>query len=72
STANLLTRTTAILAASFFATSIALAILAAHSRAPSSVMDQPATTQSAPATPTAPAKPAAPAVPTSPTAPLTK
>jgi preprotein translocase subunit SecG len=75
STANLLTRTTAILAACFFATSIALAIVAARSRAPSSVIDQPATTQSAPATPTTPAKPATPpvpAAPTGPSAPLTK
>jgi len=74
STANLLTRTTAILTAGFFATSIALAILAAHSRAPRSVMDQSTTAPSvpAPANSTTPAKPAAPAVPAAPTAPLTK
>jgi len=75
STANLLTRTTAILAVGFFATSIVLAVIAARSRAPTSVMDQPATTQSAPSTPSAPAKPSAPpapAVPTGPSAPLTK
>ncbi|MGH7014694.1 MAG: preprotein translocase subunit SecG [Stellaceae bacterium] len=77
STANLLTRTTAILTACFFATSIALAIIAARSRAPSSVIDQPVT-QSAPAAPIAPAKsatptaPAAPAAPSGPTVPLTK
>src|SRR5712692_3022323 len=42
STANLLTRTTAILAAVFFLTSITLALLAGGSRAPRSVLDQPA------------------------------
>src|SRR3954466_6328407 len=53
STANLLTRTTAILAAVFFLTSIALALLAGGSRAPRSVLDQPASPapSSAPATP---------------------
>ena len=39
SAANLLTRTTAILAAFFFATSIALALIATHQRAPSSLMN---------------------------------
>ena len=77
STANLLTRTTAILAACFFLTSIALAVVAARSRAPSSVIDQTVPTQSLPAAPTTsptPAKPAAPApaAPTGPSAPLTK
>jgi preprotein translocase subunit SecG len=75
STANLLTRTTAILAAAFFATSIVLAYLASGTRAPSSLIDQsaPATpTQSAP-TPATPApQPAAPAQPTEPSAPLAK
>lgn len=74
STANLLTRTTAILAAGFFLTSIALAVIAARSRAPGSVIDQSAPTQSLPAAPAqspTPAKPAAPA-PTGPSAPLTK
>ncbi|GGK26882.1 preprotein translocase subunit SecG [Salinarimonas ramus] len=37
--ANALTRTTAVLAALFFATSLALAILAGYSRAPTSVID---------------------------------
>ncbi len=74
STANLLTRTTAILAAGFFLTSIALAVIAARSRAPGSVIDQAVPTQSLPAAPAAPAKPAAPApaVPAAPSAPLTK
>lgn len=40
-TANLLTRTTAILAACFFATSLLLAILASGSRKEGSIMDAP-------------------------------
>jgi len=59
STANLLTRTTAVLVACFFATSIVLAMIAAHQRAPSSVVDQPV----APSGPAAPAQPAEPSVP---------
>ena len=55
STHNLLTRTTAILAAAFFATSIGLAIMAGTQRAPRSIIEQ---TQ--PATPSAPAEPARP------------
>jgi|SRR5580658_8239832 preprotein translocase subunit SecG len=60
STANLLTRTTAILAGAFFVTSITLAYLAGGaSSAPRSVIDQPpATTE--PAAPSTP-EPAAPA-----------
>lgn len=59
--ANALTRTTAILAACFLATSMALAILAGGSRDSESILD------SAPAATTAPAEttPAEPAVPTS-------
>jgi preprotein translocase subunit SecG len=60
STHNLLTRTTAILAAAFFATSIGLAIMAGTQRAPHSIIEQ---TQPAPATPSAPAEPATPSVP---------
>ena len=61
--ANLLTRTTAILAGTFFATSIALAILAGtHSRAPS-FMEQ----GKPPASPTAPSTPPAPTTPSAPT-----
>jgi preprotein translocase subunit SecG len=41
-TANLLTRTTAILAAAFMATSLALALLAGHSNKPRSLFDTPA------------------------------
>ena len=40
STANLLTRTTAILAALFFATSILLVVLSNCDRAPRSIIDQ--------------------------------
>jgi preprotein translocase subunit SecG len=69
STANLLTRTTAVLVACFFATSIALAIVASHQRAPSSVVDQPA---SLPSAPSGPASPAAPASPSEPSVPLSK
>ncbi len=63
STANLLTRATAILAACFFATSIALALIAGSQRAPRSVVDVPAA---------APASPAPPATPLEPSAPLAK
>jgi preprotein translocase subunit SecG len=52
--ANLLTRATAILGTAFFITSLALAILAARGRAPSSPLDSaapPTATQGAPATP---------------------
>jgi preprotein translocase subunit SecG len=46
--ANLLTRTTAILAASFFATSILLAILVGTGRESESILDQPTPEQTAP------------------------
>jgi preprotein translocase subunit SecG len=60
STANLLTRTTAILAACFFVTSIALAFIAGHRGTPRSIIE------SAPVeAPAAPAAPAAPSVPLS-------
>jgi preprotein translocase subunit SecG len=64
-TANLLTRTTAILAACFIVTSLALAILAGHAKRGGSVLDRPpATPVEAPAampeTPAPPAEPAAP------------
>ena len=51
--ANLLTRTTAILAAAFFATSLILAILATGSRQSGSIMDAPQ-----PAAPSGPQVPA--------------
>ncbi|WP_374448464.1 preprotein translocase subunit SecG [Stella sp.] len=55
--ANLLTRTTAILAACFVVTSLTLVHLTGGAVKPRSIVDQP------PATPAAPAAPAAPAVP---------
>jgi preprotein translocase subunit SecG len=60
-TANLLTRTTAIMAALFMLTSLALAILATRSHAPTvrSILDAPA----APTAPAVPSPPAAPSVP---------
>ncbi|TCS64192.1 preprotein translocase subunit SecG [Varunaivibrio sulfuroxidans] len=66
-TANLLTRTTAILAAAFMISSLTLAILGNQGKVSRSILDTPAGT-SAPATPTgttdkAPAKPAGPTVP---------
>ena len=54
STANLLTRTTAILAAVFFATSVLLVMLSNYTRAPRSIIDQggaPPTSPLAPAMP---------------------
>src|SRR5208337_568618 len=53
---NLLTRTTGILAAGFFATSLALALISNSRSQPTSIMDQ-APVQSAPAAPAAPAVP---------------
>ncbi|MBP6951149.1 MAG: preprotein translocase subunit SecG [Alphaproteobacteria bacterium] len=47
--ANLLTHTTAILAACFLVTSLALAILASHQNRPSAILDQ--ISQNQPATP---------------------
>jgi preprotein translocase subunit SecG len=57
-TANVLTRTTALLAAGFFVTSLALSLLAAHDRASGSLIPGGATTTQ-PASPGAP-PPAAP------------
>jgi preprotein translocase subunit SecG len=61
--ANLLTRTTAGLAAGFIATSMLLAIVAAQSSAPRSILDQPVPAPSAPAAPEEPAEPAEPSAP---------
>jgi preprotein translocase subunit SecG len=58
--ANLLTRTTAALAAGFIATSMLLAIGAAQRSAPTSILDQPAPGPSAPVEPEPPAEPSAP------------
>ncbi len=56
-TANLLTRTTAVLAAGFFATSMLLAVLSGGAREPASILDQPAPAVQQPATPTGPSVP---------------
>jgi preprotein translocase subunit SecG len=78
STANLLTRATAVLAAAFMMTSALLVVLHNRARAPVSIIDQggpalPAhpAVPLAPATPAplAPAKPAVPAAPAAPAAP---
>jgi preprotein translocase subunit SecG len=65
STANLLTRTTAILAGCFMLTSIALTMLAGGNTRPRSLIDE------SPA-PTQPAPPAQPAEPQQPSVPLAK
>lgn len=59
STANLLTRTTAILAGCFMLTSITLTILAGAGTRQRSIIDE----SPAPATPAAPAEPQTPSVP---------
>jgi preprotein translocase subunit SecG len=60
SSANLLTRTTAFLAAGFIATSLLLAIIASHQSAPRSILDQPTPAPAAPSAPAAPEPPSAP------------
>ena len=74
--ANLLTRTTAILAGCFIATSLILALLASHNRSRSSILDTPpaavpggSTPSMQPAVPASPIVPTAPASPTVPAAP---
>src|ERR1700685_3936462 len=63
STANLLTRATAVVATCFFVTSITLAVLAAHQRAPRSLIDQGDTSVPLSAPAPQPLVPGAPAVP---------
>ena len=60
STANLLTRTTAILAVLFFATSIVLVMLNNVARAPRSIVDEGGPLPTAPLTPAAPLVPGVP------------
>ncbi len=87
SAANLLTRTTAIIAAGFFATSIALALISTHQRAAHSILDTGAPpASSAPGnaptgnappinstgSPSQLPAPAGPAAPSTPVAPLAK
>ena len=64
STANLLTRATAILAAAFMTTSVLLVVMHNRERAPRSILEQ-----GVPAAPAAPSVPAAPAAPQPPAAP---
>ena len=61
-TANVLTRTTGILAALFFATSLFLSILASFDRKPRTIIDS-SGTPAAPGAPAAPAAPSGPQVP---------
>lgn len=61
-TANLLTRTTAILAAGFMTTSLILAIMAGGHSKPTSILDEPAA-QEQPVAPAAPVEPSGPQVP---------
>jgi preprotein translocase subunit SecG len=64
STANLLTRTTAILAGAFFLTSVLLVVLSNRSGPPRSLIDQGTpTTQEAPIPPPAPVPPPEPSAP---------
>ena len=57
SAANVLTRATAVLAALFMSTSLALALLAGGDKAPRSIMEQPAPVSQEPAKPAAPSAP---------------
>jgi preprotein translocase subunit SecG len=56
-TANLLTRTTAVLAVGFFLTSLFLSWLASYDRKPSSILDAAPASRSQPAGPAVPAPP---------------
>ncbi|HJO86946.1 MAG: preprotein translocase subunit SecG [Rhodospirillales bacterium] len=62
-TANLLTRSTGILATAFFVTSMALAILADQGREKGSILDQPAKPANQTQTPATPSVPSVPTVP---------
>ena len=68
STANLLTRATAVLAAAFMMTSVLLVVLHNRERAPPSIIDQGG--PAIPGTPAVPLAPTAPSAPTAPTAPM--
>jgi preprotein translocase subunit SecG len=74
STANLLTRATAILAAGFMTTSILLVVLHNRERAPQSIIEQGApAAPAAPLTPVAPApQPPPPSEPSQPSVPLAR
>ena len=62
-TANLLTRSTGILATAFFVTSMTLAILADQGREKGSILDQPAKPANQTQTPATPSVPTVPTVP---------
>ena len=68
--ANALTRTTAILAAAFFITSITLTVISVRAERPGSVFDKVNGTVGAAQTPKAPAKPKAPEQPKGPQVPV--
>jgi preprotein translocase subunit SecG len=72
STANLLTRTTAGLAAAFFVTSVLLVVLSNFGRQQHSVIQDIPAGPVIPTTPAAPQVPVVPAPPTPPAAPLAK
>jgi preprotein translocase subunit SecG len=75
STANVLTRTTMILAVLFFVTSLALVLASNAGRAPRSTIDQggpAAPFAPGPPTPQVPTAPAAPSAPAEPSAPLAR
>ena len=76
STANLLTRVTAILAAAFMTTSVLLVVMHNREHAPRSILEQGVPTgpaaPSPPAAPTAPAAPPPASEPTQPSAPLAR
>ena len=63
STANLLTRTTAILGAAFFATSILLVLLGQNDRGPRSIIDRGGPVPTTPLMPNLPATPGTPTAP---------
>jgi len=64
-TANLLTRTTAILATMFFVTSIALAVITVNRTEGTSILDQQTSAPAGESAPAAPVLPAQPGVPLS-------
>jgi preprotein translocase subunit SecG len=73
STANLLTRVTAVLAAAFMTTSVLLVVLHNRERAPRSILEQGApVAPAAPMVPATPPSPTPPAEPAQPSAPLAR
>ncbi len=71
-TANLLTRSTAILATAFMTTSMVLAIMANNARKEGSILDQPSSPPAIEEPAEAPAAPAEPEKPEEPSAPLAR